>query len=245
MLISLASKCAVIEKLYEIHAGQCSQFKLACERQCAACCTRNLTLTTLEGFVLLRHLEANLAPDWPTRLNGAAGRFQPRLTLNELARRCAQNLDIPEDHPDSLNGPCPLLAEAAEPALCPVYKVRPFGCRAMVSQTACSSGQAARMPEFLLTLNHVLLQYIEGLDIPGFSGNLVDVLLFLADPGNRQAYAQQLILEPPPALLKNRPVSVLMIPPEHRGQIQPILQAVQAEIKRAFLQSGLDGPKEV
>ena len=96
------------------------------------------------------------------------------------------------------------------------------------------------MPEFILTLNHILLQYLEGLDVPGFSGNLIDVLLFLNNPQNRKDYEQQAVAAPPETLLKNRPVSVLMIPPEHRQNLQPVLQTIQSEIKRAVLQSGLD-----
>lgn len=242
MIISTASKWKLLEKLYGIHAGQCARFGLACTRRCASCCTQNVTLTTLEGLMLWRHLDSGPDSDWRMHLTGAAvpDRYQPRMTLNELADRCARDLDVPEEAPGSRSGTCPFLSRAPDADLCAVYQVRPFGCRAMVSQSICRSGDAARMPEFILTLNTVLLQYIEGLDVPGLSGNLIDVLNFLDAPQNRLNYEQQRVTAPRDSLLKNRPVSILMAPPEHRAEMQPALAAIQAEIKSAFLHSGVD-----
>lgn len=240
MIISTASKWKLLEKLYGIHARQCARFGLACTRHCASCCTQDVTLTTLEGLQLLRHLDSGQGPDWRTHLVAVPDRYQPRMTLNELADRCARNLDVPEEAPGSRNSACPFLTRAPDADLCAVYHARPFGCRAMVSQSICRRGDAARMPEFILTLNTVLLQYIEGLDVPGLSGNLIDVLNFLDAPQNRLNDEQQQVPAHRGSLLKNRPVSVLMVPPEHRAEMQPVLAAIQAEIKSAFLHSGVD-----
>jgi Fe-S-cluster containining protein len=243
MIISLADRLVLMEKLYAIHAQQCARFDLACTRKCAACCTCNVTLTTLEGLALWRRLEQGAAPDWREHVVAAAvpGRFQPGMTLNEMAARCASGQDIPEESAQADAGPCPLLTGPPAEDLCPVYVVRPFGCRAMVSQDTCSGEDAAQMPDFILALNTVLLQYIEGLDSSGLSGNLTDVLHFMDNPQNRRDYERQLVLEPQGPLLKNRPVSVLMVPPEQRAGMQPVLAAIQTEIKRAFLQSGMKG----
>ncbi len=242
MIISAASKWKLLEKLYGIHAGQCARFDLACTSRCASCCTQNVTLTTLEALTLWRHLDGGPDPDWRRRLTETAvpDRYQPRMTLNELAERCARDLDVPEEPPGAPSRACPFLTREPDADLCAVYEVRPFGCRAMVSQSLCRRSDAARMPDFMLTLNTVLLQYIEGLDIPGLNGNLIDVLNFLDDPQNRTNYEQRHLPASHGSLLQNRPVSVLMVPPEHRSEIQPVLTEIQAGIKAAFLHSGVD-----
>jgi hypothetical protein len=163
------------------------------------------------------------------------------MTLNEMAHRCARGLSAPEETPGSLGGDCPLLARAPDADLCSVYQVRPFGCRAMVSHSICRRGDDARMPDFILALNTVLLQYIEGLDIHGLSGNLIDVLNYLDNPQNRLNYEQHHLSAPRGSLLRNQPVSVLMVPPGHRAGMQPVLAAIQAEIRGAFLSSGAGG----
>jgi hypothetical protein len=71
-----------------------------------------------------------------------------------------------------------------------------------------------------------MLQVIEHIDASGFSGNLADILMFLATKENRRAHEANALKFPNAPLISNLPIKVLMIPPEHRMHIQPILNAL-------------------
>ena len=84
------------------------------------------------------------------------------------------------------------------------------------------------MDPLILTASDVILQHIEHIDAQGYSGNFVDVLTFLASEENRQTYAAGRIGPAPEGLVANQPVFVLMIPPEHRERIQPLLKELRS-----------------
>jgi hypothetical protein len=83
------------------------------------------------------------------------------------------------------------------------------------------------MEDFVITVNTVFLQTIEDLDVDGFSGNLIDVLLCLATAENRRAYRAGRLSGKEWRLIPNQPMTVLMIPPEHRRRIRPILDKLR------------------
>jgi Fe-S-cluster containining protein len=199
-------------EIYRRHDEFISGFDTVCRKSCAHCCTRNVTATSLEAQLILNHWEAASEPDGLALVRdaGCGPRFQPRTTLNQLADMCTRGLDIPDESADPAAGPCPFL----QTNTCRIYGVRPFGCRAMVSQSDCGKTGEANMPDFALTVNNVFLQYIEALDEAGVQGNLIDVLLFAASP------------EADPPVIRNHPLSVLMVPPEHRHRIRPLMEAL-------------------
>jgi len=132
-----------------------------------------------------------------------------------------EDADLPEEENDPAWGKCPLL----ENDRCTVYDVRPFGCRAMVSKTDCRKTGSAQMPPWVLTVNNVFLQAIEHLDQDGYSGNLSDMLL-LALSGSEASHRsmQNHGLENKEMFVKNEPIPCLMIPPEHRERMTPIVR---------------------
>ena len=73
-----------------------------------------------------------------------------------------------------------------------------------------------------------MLQVIEHLDAEGCSGNLIDVLKFMASDDKRQAYEKGDVNCEKNGLIVNWELKVLMIPPEHRERIEPILQQLRA-----------------
>jgi Fe-S-cluster containining protein len=199
----------------------------ACERGCAHCCTCNVALTTLEGFVLAEHLGQTglVALNGRLRKKPLAQRFTPTMTTNALADHCAAGGTPPPERNEPLWGVCPVI-QGNE---CPVYDVRPLMCRSMVSATSCSHREAAEIDPFTVTVVHVMQQYVEHIDRDGYTGNLMDVIDFLEAPAVRGAYAVGRLngLERTPScLMRNRPVSVLMVPPEHRSRMAPILDAL-------------------
>ena len=214
----------LLQEIYRLYDQLIADYQLYCRRQCALCCTRNVTITTVEALFMIRSWEAAGRDGWTERVRQAVTepRMQPATTLNQFADLCARDAPIPQggEHEDSRA--CPFLHDD----LCTTYQSRPFGCRAMVSRTHCADHQQADMPEFMLTVNNVLMQYIEALDVNRSSGNMIDVLLMMSNPLQRRSYETDLPMHPTARLLINRPIAVLMVPPEHQQRVQPVLQAL-------------------
>jgi hypothetical protein len=95
--VDLEARLLVLEELYRIFEGFINTQPLACTRGCESCCTCNVTLTTLEGLNLVRHLETGGQTAWAAglRRSAAGPRFQPRLTLNRMAALCAADEPLP------------------------------------------------------------------------------------------------------------------------------------------------------
>jgi hypothetical protein len=84
------------------------------------------------------------------------------------------------------------------------------------------------MDEAVVAVNTLFLQTVEHVDAEGCSGNLLDVLDVLASEEKRAAYAGGVLHCTGNGLIPNRPIKVLMVPPEHRQRIEPILQRLKA-----------------
>ena len=224
----LETKLAALEQIYALFEAHAAPKPWACQEGCAHCCTCNVTLTTLEGVYLIRSLNP-LAADLLDQVQARcrAPRYQPQITLNDFAWRCAHGHPTPEEANDPQWGDCILLDQN----LCRHYAARPFACRCMLSTQSCHQQGQASLDEFQLTLNHLFLQTIEHLDCPGKTGNLVDILLYLQYQESREGADQS--EENSAALPTNQPARVLMIPPEHRQAAGPILATLQGIIAQA------------
>lgn len=242
--IDIEDRLAALAHVYGTHDRFAATLTPACGPGCAHCCTRNVTLTTLEGLYLIRRLETTRRKELVPLLAGLSAAkdfsgFRPTLTTNHIAEYCRRGEEPPEDSPENSPkdspgeasaspepGPdrvCPLLRDA----LCSLYPGRPFGCRCMTSATACTPDGMADMPPVALTESIAVMQVIEHLDAGGFSGNLVDVLTALLDDDIRRAYKSGTLTEAPAHLVANHALTVLMVPPEHREAIQPFLDALR------------------
>ena len=222
----VARRLAVLEHLFGVYDRFCGTLDgLACRKFCDACCSRNVTLTTLEGLHLLQGLAAERRESCLATLAGDLGpnRFRPRYTTNQIAALCRAGHEPPEDAVDHDGSRCPFLADAA----CALYPLRPFGCRCMLSRHPCGEHGYAGLDDWLLTVNTVFLQTIEHLDRPGGFGNLQDVLVALGTEERRAAYRKG---RPPldaEGLIPNQPAPMLMVPPEHQERIRPLLAEMQ------------------
>lgn len=227
--MNIQARSEWLQKIYNLYDSYCAGFDLKCRKGCAMCCTANVTMTSLEAALILSHWRAEgQTPPMPELLVTAAQpRFQPTLTFNQLAALCVQGLEVPEEAADPDVGPCPLLANDQ----CAIYSARPFGCRAMVSRTDCVQSSAADMPDEVLAANSLFLQYIEAIDAQGISGNLTDMLICLARPDHRAAYEGGRIIELSKGFATNRCLPVLMIPPEHRQRLQPLIGMIQKTLR--------------
>ncbi len=224
------NKLILLNKIYQLYDDFTGSIDVACKKFCAVCCTRNVTITTLESYKILNNLSAPRKKMLRLKLvNGyAEKRFMPLTTTNWLAVLCAQDKDIPEENIDSAWGACPLLTNQA----CPIYDARPFGCRSFISKHSCADRGYAEIDPFVLSVNTIFLQFIEHIDQNGYSGNLMDVLLFAKNhtgdrPDNNNS------TEPGKGLIRNHPINVLMAPPEHRSKIMSLI----SELRKISIQA--------
>jgi Fe-S-cluster containining protein len=211
-----------LNHIYQLYDQVMKSETLACGPGCAGCCTCNVTLTSLEARLMIDTLPLSRRRVIHTTIiqRLPAKRYLPKISTNRFARLCMEDADLPEEENDPAWGQCPLL----ENDRCTVYDFRPFGCRAMVSKTDCRKTGSAQMPPWVLTVSNVFLQAIEHLDQDGYSGNLSDMLLALTGSEITHHGKQNHHLKDKSLFVKNEPISCLMIPPDHRAQMAPIVR---------------------
>ena len=161
--------------IYTIYSRWVERFPLACQKGCAACCTQSVTMTSLEGEIILDFLKVG------GRDKGLLELLVPKdngnkavLTTNQYVKACLEHQDIAEDALGGWNfTPCIFLREAA----CSIYEVRPFGCRSFGSFERCSKNSGAEIAPIHLTVNTVFSQIIEHICCDGGCwGNMADIL---------------------------------------------------------------------
>lgn len=223
--MDINTKLAILENLYRIYDEYAQTLDTQCRQYCDHCCTRNVTLTTLEGQLIINHLTPAESPGFFKAIenNADRNRFSPLVTINKMADMCAKGQDPPDEDIDPAAGPCPVICDKS----CPVYPVRPFNCRCMVSASDCGKTGYADMDELTLAVNNIFLQYVEHIDAQGLTGNFTDILLFLKDKENQTAYAQNRPLTSGNGLIANQPVFVLMVPPQFRKETAPLIKKIQ------------------
>jgi len=219
-------KLAALDRIYAVYDEFIRTQETACRMHCHQCCTTHVTLTTLEAYKICETLPPTELEKIFRRVREASGlkRFQPALTTNALAELCAGDEDLPEENAVSANEKCPLLMED----LCSSYASRPFNCRCFISRTPCAEKGYADVDEVTLAVNTLFLQTVEHVDADGCSGNLLDVLGVLASEEKRAAYAGGSLHCTGNGLIANRPMQVLMLPPEQRERIEPIMRKLRA-----------------
>lgn len=223
--MDLEKKLVILERIYEIYDNFTKGLDVACKKHCANCCTRNVTITTLEGYKIAEFLELTEKKDLYAKIQKGLckKRFQPEITINMLADLCLQGKDIPDEESDARWGECPFLINNE----CPIYQVRPFGCRCFVSGIKCKESGYAEVDPFVLTVNSLFLQFIEHADKGGYFGNLTDVLLFMQTEKSRKLFEKGILKCEDTGMIPNRPIKAFLVPPEHKARIEPIFKALQ------------------
>ncbi len=222
----LDDRLRLLDHVYQVYDQFAGSLSPVCRPGCSHCCTRNVTVTTLETYRLAAAV-TDRYEGLPASVRRASEgmRFRPGVTINALAALCIQEAPVPEEEADPSWGPCPLLLDDH----CPFYDLRPFGCRCLVSTVPCKETGYAEVEPFVITVNNVFQQYIEHIDADGLTGNLVDLLGFFASGRAGRDYETGFFRGRPDGgglLLSNRTIPALMVPPKHRGRIRPILEAL-------------------
>jgi Fe-S-cluster containining protein len=229
--MDIQNRLIVLKTIYQLFDDVAADQALACRKACAVCCTSNVTLTTLEGVFIMGQLSGQQRAALLDRMQPfrTRERFQPTISINRMAQMCLQGIDIPPESADPGIGHCPLL----DRDICPIYSSRPFACRSMLSTMVCSRGGEASISPFVMTVSQAMLQYLEAIDIPGYSGNLVDILTFLSDPSRQGQYESRQLPPVPAGLTANMVAPVLMIPAGHRKRMAPLVQKIEQAIVQA------------
>ena len=191
-------QAAMLQCIYDVYGAWVEKFEFACEKGCAACCTRNVNMTFLEGGQIIDYL-----------LQHDAGRIEEMreathigslltMTTNDFASFCLQEKDVAEEETVQDYSPCVFL----ENNCCTIYEVRPFGCRSFGSRQHCEKGGSADMDSLHLTVNMIVTQIVEHLDSKdGYWGNMIDVLQSLHGKTIKN-------------VLPARPLPGMLVPPE-------------------------------
>ncbi|GAB6146337.1 YkgJ family cysteine cluster protein [Desulfocicer niacini] len=214
----MENKAEVLGRIYLLHEQYTREHGMVCEKGCSACCTCNVTLTSLEYAFMVNGMGEKEKKRLEERaLKGRAGkRFQPGYTINNMAALCLAGQEPPEEENDPAWGTCPLLRED----MCTIYETRPLACRMLLSQVQCRQLGYAQMPPLVLTLNNLFMQVVEHLDARGISGNLTDMILWHSQRENEGTGD----VSPLSAhLINNSRAPVFMVPPEHREQLGPLM----------------------
>lgn len=213
------AKIEWLKKVYALYDEAIEHEAAVCRQKCSSCCTCNVTMTSLETGLLMAAPQAKDKLKSLMEQHFPQKRYIPKMTTNMFARMCIQDLDMPEEENDPSWGRCPLLVDD----MCSVYQARPFGCRALMSRINCGQNGYAQVPPIVLTLNNLFMQTIEHVDENGFFGNLSDMLaLFLSDTAFEKLSDFSRITDDNRFCL-NEKITALMVPPEHRETVRPVL----------------------
>lgn len=227
----------VLKQIYALYDEIIKNKNTVCKKGCAACCTCNVTLTSLEAAYLSQALdtEAKIALKDAVDRYFPQKRYIPKITTNQFARLCMEGHGIPEEENNPAWGTCPAL----NTSLCSIYHARPFGCRALMSTILCADhGYAQVLPE-IITINTLFMQGIEHLDQKGISGNFSDIMqIFLGK--NSPSKSKENIIDKIQKEIKtkessrftaNEKITVLMIEPEYRDKLSVIIQTLSSFLK--------------
>lgn len=224
-------KKEILQAIFDVYEEWTYNKEFACEKGCAACCTQNVTMTAVEGELLLQHVREHELGKWfADSLQNCNGENteQPILTHNAFARNCLQGVETDMGGPPLLQKACLFLAEDNS---CKVYEARPFGCRCFFSLEDCRSSGTAKQPDELLGINTVTMQIVEHLGQKEFWGNIYDILLALCGltentdiAGLFQEKGQ--LAAANTRLLKAEPLPGFLIMPEEQENVGGYLEAL-------------------
>jgi Fe-S-cluster containining protein len=216
----------ILRSIYDAFAEWSTGFSFVCSKNCAACCTQNVTMTAVEGEVIHRLIRENGHEGWlAEKLQAKGETVRPWMTTNDFAGACLQGEDVqPEEYGNM--SPCPFL----ENGCCRIYEVRPFSCRCFASEQKCFSGTSALLPEYYLSASTAVMQIIEHLGQGEYWGNMLDVLSALCDlPENRSyvtllpaSFADQSRVQ----VIKAKPLPGFLLLDEEMDKIAPLLDAI-------------------
>jgi len=215
---SIEHKKQLLNAIYSEYSTWVSRFPLACQKGCAACCTQSVTISSLEGELILDFVSAQGRDKWllDKLARTITGKSRSIITTNQFAEACLKHQAVDSDALGCWDfTPCIFLEDAA----CSIYEARPFGCRSFGSLVRCTAGRAAEMVPVHLTVNTVFTQIVEHLSSDnGCWATMMDILHSLAYKKN---------MAKAPHVLKARPVPGFLLEPLEMNVVRELLQKLR------------------
>lgn len=178
---------SIVEKIYAIFAGWSSVMHFQCKEGCAFCCTRNVTITALEGQRIIAFSLNQKPAGWlADRLSDLPPVRPAAQTTNEFIKETFANGQSSQPLEHSAT-PCPFLDDDR----CSVYSVRPFSCRCFFSTSHCGDSGSATVPDSHLYGSMAVMQIIEHLGQFEIWGNMTDVLMAILDNSSHHRNSSQ------------------------------------------------------
>ena len=197
----MEAKKQVLDAVCNVYSEWVHGLPVACRKGCAACCTRSVTMTSLEGEVILDFVGRAGMGKWLREMliQAGQGHIKAALTTNQFAAACLNHRDVDSDVPGGWDlRPCVFLAENT----CSIYAVRPFGCRSFASLVQCNAENTAVMTPVHLSINTVFTQIVEHISSDGGCwSTMTDILLDLSAGRNSAWEAHLLPARPVPGFL--------------------------------------------
>ena len=217
----MSLKKEVLTVMYSIYSRWTDHFPLACKKGCGVCCTRSVTMTSLEGEAILDSAWSSGRQKW---LYGKLARMTtgncgPQITTNQFAEACLAGQEIDGKGFGSWDfRPCIFL----EDNLCAIYDARPFSCRSFASFVECTADTAAEIAPIHLAVNTVFTQIIEHIASDGGTwGTMGEMLHCLARFNTRATRTTH--------LLRARPLPGFLLEDRELDVVNHLLQQLYEE----------------
>lgn len=218
----------ILATVYSVYDQWMAGTSFACKKGCSSCCTRSVTLTGLEGELLIDHLQRTNKSEKLEQIKTAGRPIPaPAWTTNQFAGACLNETELPGEETAWCFEPCLFL----EDGCCEIYEVRPFACRSFASRIPCDTQGTAELEPLSVTLNTVVLQILEQVEYMrgGIWGNMNHLLPYLWETnatrtGNSRADQGQ--GAEARGLLPARPLPGFLIPPEEQQAIGRFIEAL-------------------
>jgi len=213
--VSRIPKKKVLHAVYRVYSRWVESFPLACHMGCSACCTRSVTMTSLEGEMILDFVKGKGGEKWLREKLALVvpEQSRPGISTNMFAEACLNHRELDGETFGCWDfAPCVFLEEQ----ICTIYEARPFGCRSFGSLAQCAADREAEMAPIHLAVNTVFTQVIEHIDSDGgYWSTMTDILHSLADSESRHL---KKLLQPA------RPVPGFLLEPREAKVVQVLLQ---------------------
>ncbi len=215
---------------------------VACCSGCPACCTQNVNVTATEAELIHKWVVEHNKTDWfATILAKERKTEKPKMTTNDFAKACLEGRDVDPGTADNLE-PCLFL----EGGKCQIYEVRPFTCRAFVSDKKCGSSQPAVVSEQYAAATTAVSQVIEHLGQKEYWGNLFDVLTSMTDISAYKESAEKMnevqVMEARFRTLTAKPLVGFLLTEEDMDEAESILNKIfSAKIDNKTIEDILNG----
>lgn len=218
----------IVNIIYEQFTLFSEKYTTVCAKGCSTCCTQNVTVTATEAEKIFKFAVEQGKEEWLSNILATKrSSTKPLMTTNDFAKACLEGREVEVEQADNF-APCLFLENGA----CQIYDVRPFSCRAFISQTPCSSTSPALVSDNYAATVTALQQVLEHVGQKEHWGNLFDVLVAISDISAYKECAQkntvQDLLEARGKTLTAQPLAGFLLTEENLTEAEHILESIFA-----------------